>query len=62
MDLPPKNKCTLTLAWLTQHVVWSRNTINARMGEDLLLILSFGVLHTVQLSQDIISERDSAAL
>ena len=32
------------------------------MGEDLLLIPSFGVLHTVQLSQDITSERDSAAL
>jgi hypothetical protein len=33
VDLPPKNKDTPTLAWLTRHVAWSRNTINARTGE-----------------------------
>ena len=28
VDLPPKNKDKSTLAWLTRHVAWSRNTIN----------------------------------
>ena len=30
VGLPPKNKDTSTLAWLTQHVAWLRNTINVR--------------------------------